>query len=80
MGRVPLQGLERHSREVSIEGGGDGTASAAVNQLWAWLLTFSKKIIHQQPILQLVGNSTLPLHRDFPDKATILISISMVFK
>ena len=46
----------------------DGTPCAAVNQLWAWLFTNSKKNrMHQRPILELVdvctsGLVTFPLY------------------
>ena len=65
------------TRETSIQGEGDGTACAVVNQLWAWLFTMCRKYFskHQQPILQLFDNSTsgilnFLLYRDFPDSAT----------
>ena len=46
------------SIEISIQGEGDGTAFAVLNQLWAWLFTNCKKVflIYQQPILQLFDN------------------------
>ena len=66
---------------ISIQGEGDSTACAVVNQLWAWLFTNNKKYFsnHQQPILQLVddcisGIVTFPVYRDFPgflEKTTI---------
>ena len=66
----------KSSREISIQGEGDGTACAVFNQLWAWLFTNCEKIfpINQQPILQLVddctsGIETFPLYRDFPGLA-----------
>ena len=69
------------TREISIQGEGDGTSCAVVNQLWAWLFTNSNKKIsmHQQLILQLVDNCTsgiltFPLYRDFPVFLRVLCS------
>ena len=61
-------------REISIQGEGDGTACAVVNQLWASLFTNNKQYfsMRQHLILQLVddcasGKVTFSLYRDFPD-------------
>ena len=43
------------AREIAIQGEGDGTACAVVNQLWVWLFTNSKKIFFNAP----TANSTV---------------------
>ena len=60
-------------REYYVEGEGDGTAWAVINQLWDRLLLEYKKyfLLNQQPIRQLVDNCTssnnlYPLNRIFP--------------
>ena len=59
--------------EISIQGEGDGTGCAVVNQLWAWLILNHEKCftVKQKTILQLIENCTcgtipFPLYRDFP--------------
>ena len=61
------------TREISIQGEGDGTGCAFFNQLWAWLILNHEKYfsVKQQPILQLIDNCIcgtipFPLYRDFP--------------
>ena len=71
-----------HAREISIQGEGDGTRCAVVNQLWAWLILNHEKYfsVKQQPILQLIDNCTcgtipFPLYRDFPGETKVDIDL-----